>query len=466
MIKGSFLMPHPPILIPEIGKGAEEACQGLIKGLNEIADQIKTLQPDTIIVITPHGPVFSDGIAIGYDLILKGDLGAFGYDQIEMKKSNDLEMVNRIIEKSGEIDIPCLKLNDEHAEYFNISKKLDHGVLVPLHFVDKSYMTYKLVHITYGLFSSHKLYDFGRVIQSVVNELGKNTVVIASGDMSHCLKDSGPYDFHPSGPIFDDRIRKVLEDKDILSALFFDERLQKEAGECGKRSIDIMLGCLDGYNYDAKVYGYDGPFGVGYLAMGFENLKDDKNRLFTDQIKAKYSSLQEEKLAGESHFVKLARRAIEQYLNLREDIMFDTLPAEMFEARAGTFVSLKKHGALRGCIGTIGPTQDNVALEIVANAVKAAFEDPRFPQLEKEELEDVDISVDVLLEPESIDGVDKLDVHKYGVIVTSGYKRGLLLPNLEGIDTVEDQLRIAMQKGSIDEDEDYQLERFEVVRYN
>jgi len=465
MIKGAFLMPHPPIIIPEVGNGAEKDCQGLIDGLNQIGKQIKELEPETIIVITPHGPVFSDGIAIGYDEILKGDLGKFGYESIDCKKKNDLNLVDKIIFESGKIDVPCLKLNDDNATYFNISKKLDHGVLVPLHFVDKFYRSYKLVHITYGLFSSHKLYEFGQCIKDVVNTSGRKTVVIASGDMSHCLKEQGPYNYHPSGPIFDQTLRKILEEKDILSAMFFDEKLQQEAGECGKRSIDIMLGTLDGYDLDAKVYGYDGPFGVGYLAMGFENLRDDKNRLFSKKISAQYQSQQAGKLASESHFVKLARRAIEQYFGIRDDIMFDTLPAEMFEAKAGTFVSLKKHGALRACIVAIGPTQDNVALEIVSNAVKAAFEDPRFPALEKEELEELDITVDVLLEPEKIEDVVELDVKRYGVIVTSGYKRGLLLPNLEGIDSVEEQVRIALQKGSIDENESYVLERFEVVRY-
>lgn len=465
MIKGAYLMPHPPIIIPEIGKGSENACSDLIEGLNEIGNHIKAIEPETIIVITPHGPVFSDGIAIGYDQVLKGNLGLFGYEHLECKKMNDLELVDKIIFESGKINVPCLKLDDENASYFNISKQLDHGVIVPLHFVDKAYQSYKLIHITYGLFASHKLYEFGRVIQKVVNDANKNVVVIASGDMSHALKEEGPYNFHPSGAVFDEKIREILENKDILSAMFFDETLQKEAAECGKRSIDIMLGTLDGYDYESKTYGYSGPFGVGYLAMGFEGLVSSSERQFTKLIEQKYQEEQSTKLSKESHFVKLARRAIEQYLGLRDDIMFDSLPAEMFEAKAGTFVSLKMHGALRGCIGTIGPTQDNVALEIVANAVKAAFEDPRFPALDRDELEDITISVDVLLEPEKIESIDMLDVNKYGVIVTSGYKRGLLLPNLEGIDTVEDQVKIAMQKGSIDETDDYELERFEVIRY-
>lgn len=465
MIKGAYLMPHPPVIIPEIGKGSEEACSDLIKGLNKIADHIQELEPETIIVITPHGPVFSDGIAIGYDQILKGNLGLFGYDQLECKKMNDVELVDKIIYESGKINIPCLKLNDENASYFDIPKTLDHGVIVPLHFVDKAYRAYKLVHITYGLFASHKLYEFGRVIQKVIDETDKRVVIIASGDMSHALKEEGPYNYHPSGAVFDQKMREVLENKDVLSAMFFDETLQKEAEECGKRSIDIMLGTLDGYDYQSTVYGYDGPFGVGYLAMGFESLVVSESRKYSQVIEEKYHQTQKMKVSNESHFVKLARRAIEQYLGIREEIMFSDLPAEVFEARAGTFVSLKIHGALRGCIGTVGPTEENVALEIVANAVKAAFEDPRFPELTSDELKDLEITVDVLLEPEKVVSKDELDVQKYGVIVTSDYKRGVLLPRIESIETVDEQIRIALQKGSITSEEPYEIERFEVVRY-
>lgn len=463
MIKATFLMPHPPILIEEVGKGAEKECQGLIDGLNQIGHQIKEIAPKTIIVITPHGPVFSDGIAIGYDDHLKGDLNQFGFPQVSIEKDNNKIVVDKIIYESSHIDVPCLKLNDENCDYFNIEKTLDHGVIVPLHFVDKHYQDYKIVHITYGLFSSHKLYEFGRIIQKCASL--EDTVVIASGDMSHCLSDEGPYKYHPSGIQFDQKIRHILEEKDILSAMFFDASMQTEAGECGKRSIDIMLGSLDGYNYDAKTYGYDGPFGVGYLAMGFENISKDDTRLFTQRIEDNYKTSMSHNLSKESHFVKLARRAIENYLGLTEEVMYDELPAEMFDAKAGTFVSIKKHGGLRGCIGTIGPTEENVALEIVANACKAAFEDPRFPEIEEDELGDITITVDVLLPPEAVTDIGELDPQKYGVIVSTSYKRGLLLPNLEGIDTVEEQIRIACQKGSIHEEENYKLEKFEVVRY-
>jgi len=142
----------------------------------------------------------------------------------------------------------------------------------------------------------------------------------------------------------------------------------------------------------------------------------------------------------------------------------DGLPDEMSESGYGAFVSLKKRGQLRGCIGTITGVQDNLADEIIANAVSAGVRDPRFQPVEASELEDLDISVDVLFAPEPAD-ISELDHIKYGVIVSSGYRRGLLLPNLDGVDTVEEQLSIALQKAGIRPNERYSIERFEVVRH-
>lgn len=466
MIKAAYIIPHPPILIPEVGKGSEKVCADTLDALEKVSKEISEIAPKTIVLITPHGPVFSDGIAIGYDDILTGSLESFGHGEIGLTKDNNKKLVDKIIYESGKIDITCLKLDADAAKYYGVSHNLDHGTLVPLYFVEKNYSDYNLVQITYGLFSSDKLYEFGKLIKDCINSFGDETVIIASGDMSHRLLDKGPYDYHESGPKFDKLISKTLLSKKTTDTLFIEEEFCREAGECGKRSIDIMLGTLDGYDYDVNKHSYEGPFGVGYLVMGFTNVSRDDDRESVKDISLLKSKLELKKRGNESNYVKLARRAIENYLSESDSpILDDTMPSEMFEARAGVFVSLKKHGALRGCIGTIGPTQDNIALEVISNAVKAAFEDPRFPEVESEELDDLTITVDVLLQPMVIEDIKLLDVKKYGIIVSTEYKRGLLLPNLEGIDTVEEQIRIAKHKGSIGEDESYTLERFEVVRY-
>lgn len=169
---------------------------------------------------------------------------------------------------------------------------------------------------------------------------------------------------------------------------------------------------------------------------------------------------------NEDAYVRLARETIEEYIKTGNRISVPVgLPDEMYNDRAGVFVSIKENGNLRGCIGTIQATQPSVAEEIMQNAISASTKDPRFSPIEPNELDKLTISVDVLGDTEIIDSPDKLDVKRYGVIVTKGYRRGLLLPNLEGVDTVENQVAIAKSKAGIGEDEQASLERFEVVRH-
>jgi AmmeMemoRadiSam system protein A len=164
--------------------------------------------------------------------------------------------------------------------------------------------------------------------------------------------------------------------------------------------------------------------------------------------------------------VELARKTIESYVREKRTIEpTEELGPEM-QGQSGAFVSLHdRRGNLRGCIGTIEPQQPTVAQEVIQNAISAATRDPRFPPVQPEELEDLDVKVDVLTEPELIDSRDQLDPKRYGVIVESGWRRGLLLPDLEGVDTVEYQLEIAMRKAGIRPDEPIKLYRFEVKRY-
>lgn len=165
-------------------------------------------------------------------------------------------------------------------------------------------------------------------------------------------------------------------------------------------------------------------------------------------------------------FVSLARESLTYYLKKKEYLPTPSgLPDELTKRRAGAFVTLKKHGDLRGCIGTIAAVTPSLAEEIIRNAVASGTQDPRFPAVSANELEEITFSVDVLSDAEAVSSPAELDVKRYGVIVSSGFRRGLLLPNLEGVDTVADQIAIALRKAGISKDEEYQLERFEVVRH-
>jgi len=162
--------------------------------------------------------------------------------------------------------------------------------------------------------------------------------------------------------------------------------------------------------------------------------------------------------------VKLAKQTVESYVRERKTPQPKELTAEMSE-RAGVFVSIHKHGQLRGCIGTFEPTKANVAEEIIANAISSATRDPRFPPVAASELDDLEYNVDILTEPEPVKDESQLDASRYGVIVESGFQRGLLLPDLEGVDSVERQIEICRLKAGIAAGEPVALYRFQVRRF-
>ncbi len=287
------------------------------------------------------------------------------------------------------------------------------------------------------------------------------------------MKEEGPYGFVKEGPEYDDRIMQVCGSGDFEKLLDFDEHFCDKAAECGHRSFVMMAGALDGLSVKAKELSHEATFGVGYGICTFEVGGPDDNRRFLERWRQKRLLELKKRREDEDPYVKLARFSLESYITMgkrigRNDLKDDQwkdLPEEMFDKQAGAFVSIHKDGALRGCIGTIRPTCRAVADEIMQNAISAGTNDPRFPMIKEDELASLEMSVDVLGDPEPIDGPDKLDVKRYGVIVTSGRKRGLLLPNLDGVDSIPQQIEIACQKAGIMDDEEYSLERFEVVRH-
>jgi len=309
-------------------------------------------------------------------------------------------------------------------------------------------------------------YRFGQLIAEAVKKTGRKTVLIASADLSHKLSSDGPYGFAPEGSDFDETISKILENGDFLSLLLIPDNLREAAAECGYNSLTIMAGCFDRQNVIAKLLSYEGPFGVGYAVASFEPGEQADERDFLAQFEDISFEKAAKRKETEDDYRKLARQSLEHMVNSGKKLPLpDSLPNQLLNQKAGTFVSLHKNGRLRGCVGTIAPTTKSIAEEIIQNAVSAGLKDNRFEPVTAEELPYLEYKVDVLSAPEPISGPEELDVKRYGVIVTSGYKRGLLLPNLDGVDRVEEQISIAKSKAGISANEPIKLERFEVVRY-
>lgn len=458
-INSAFIVPHPPIILPEVGRGEEKKIFMTTEAYFEVARRIAALKPETIVLTSPHATLYADYFHISPGKRASGDLRRFGVSNVSIDAEYDEEFAFKLAENADAEGIPA-GISGERE------KHLDHGTLIPLYFINRIYTDFKLVRIGLSGLSPIEHYRLGKVIKKTAEKLGRKTVFIASGDLSHRLLADGPYGFAPEGPEFDKLVTTAMDKGDFLSFLSVEPSLCEAAGECGLRSLIIMAGALDGKAVSSKLLSYEGTFGVGYAVAAFDVTGNDESRHF-DNI---FESIEKEKLKEikiqEDSYVRLARLSLEAYIRDGKRLKVPQgLPEEMLNKKAGVFVSLKKHGQLRGCIGTISPVTNSIAEEVLRNAISAGTEDPRFPPVTERELSELVYSVDVLSEPEPIKSIDELDVKRYGVIVTSGYRRGLLLPNLEGVDTPEQQVSIAMQKAGIGPHQSYSLERFEVVRH-
>jgi AmmeMemoRadiSam system protein A len=463
MINYTCFSPHPPLIIPEIGGDSLEQVRDTVKGMENIASQMAEVSPDVIVFLTPHGNVFADGLSCLHEPQLKGDFGPFGHRDIEFSRANDVALVEEIARLSQEQGIEFFGITEGLAKEHHLNASIDHGVLVPLYYLEKAGLKdIPIAAISIGYLPVLDLYNFGMILNEAARRLGRKIALVASGDMSHRLKDDGPYKFNADGPRYDEAIKTMLSEKNTEGILNLPHYLLENAGECGYRSLVIMLGALDGTSYNTNIFSYEGPFGVGYLTAGFQPVEEAPS-IFTE-LKQSQAEAVKERRNQESLPVQLARITLETYLTTGQipavSDQFKILQGE----KAAAFVSLKKNGQLRGCIGTILPYHDNLAEEIVNNAISAGLHDPRFSPVNRQEIDQLVYSVDVLGQPETCTRKE-LDPKKYGVIVSRGRKRGVLLPDLEGVDTVEEQLEIALQKAEIPRNQKYEIERFEVKRF-
>ncbi len=458
-IQKAYIVPHPPIIIPEIGKGQEKGASATIEAYEKVGRQIKELAPEVIILTTPHGASYGDYIHVSPEKKLRGSLKEFGAPQVCFEFNSDTQLIDKIVEIAQANSIKSGGLGA--AENL-----LDHGALIPLYYITRFYSDFSFIRISIAGLPLDQLFLFGHCIQQAVSQMDRKVVFIASGDLSHKLLEKGPYGYAKEGPLFDKELIHAIKAADFKTLIGLDEAFCQQAGECGLRSFIMMGGALNGYRVNSNVLSYEGPYGVGYMVAELTPNGQDLSRDLVSFFECKWKSEIEATRKAEDVYVSLARLTLETYVKKGKMIELpDYLPEDMQKVQAGVFVTIKKHGQLRGCIGTISPVTGSIGEEIMQNAISAGTRDPRFDPVKDYELNDLVYSVDILNEPEAVTSMDALDVTRYGVIVSSGYRRGLLLPNLEGIHTPAQQVEIALSKAGIQANESYTMERFEVVRH-
>lgn len=457
---GAIAMPHPPVLLPEIGRGREAQIDATAQAMRAAARKAADWNPDVLIIASPHTILYGDYFHISPGDSAAGSMAAFNAPQVRIEAQYDAQLRREIIRWAHAASLEAGTLGQRDPS-------LDHGALIPLYFLRQAGVNCPIVRIGLSGFSPLAHYRLGQCIAKAVDTLGRRAVFVASGDLSHKLKPDGPYGFASEGPAFDEAVTAAMASGDFLKFLTMDPTLCERAAECGLRSFQIMAGALDGLGVAPRLLSHEDTFGVGYAVAVFPVTGQDEQRHFAAVCEQAQREHIKECRAKEDPWVRLAQLSLETWVRTGKRLacLPEDLPAALTDHAAGAFVSLHISGQLRGCIGTIAPTQENVAWEIVQNAVSACSRDPRFPPVRLSELELLEYSVDVLGQPEAVGSPAQLDPKKYGVIVSCSGRRGLLLPDLDGVDTVEQQLKIALQKGGIHPEEPYKIERFKVVRH-
>ena len=457
------IAPHPPIMVPEVGGDAIGEVRASIDAMATLTKRVIKSKAETVVLISPHAPL--EAVAfVAYDgPKLYGDFSMFRAPEATVEADLDDELLTEITRAAEQHNLITLRIT---------GVALDHGTAVPLYFLQRNGWTGKVVALGYSFLSNEEHLRFGNCVRQAIAAVKRPIAFIASGDLSHRLKPGAPAGYNTDAHLFDEEVVDAIRNCQPTRITNIDQSLRHRAGECGYRSMLVALGVAEDANSSCEVLSYEAPWGVGYLVAQLVSasptISSEPAQTAADDSLADRDD-QPDAIAPASDYIPaLARRAIESFI--RDNTIItppEDLPDEL-TAHAGCFVSIKTlDGDLRGCIGTVDPVKDTLAEEIITNGISSATRDPRFPPVRADELPNLKYSVDVLSAPEPCK-LDELDPKIYGVVVEdeTGFRRGLLLPNLEGISLASHQVEVASQKAGIPRGAPVKLHRFRSDRHS
>jgi aromatic ring-opening dioxygenase LigB subunit len=267
---GCALMPHPPIMIPEVGNQELEHIKSTVETAQQVAEIFKEGNPQTVVIITPHGPVFEDAVAVSIHPRLRGSMAQFGAPDVAIGFETDNLLIKNIIRNCQRLGINLTELTDDIAKTYRIPLQLDHGAFVPLYYLTRAGFKGQIVHLSVGMLSYEEMYTFGKAVQAAISHMDKRVAVIASGDLSHRLTPDAPAGYSPKGAEFDRQLVTALKNLDVKALLTMDSNLIEEAGQCGLRPVFFLLGVMGGLDAEVVASSYEGPFGVGYAIVAFK----------------------------------------------------------------------------------------------------------------------------------------------------------------------------------------------------
>lgn len=438
-ISCAVLMCHAPIVIPAIAAQQAPLCSATTEAMRRTARALVAHEPALIVLVSPHAPRRPKSIGLTFDETLHGDFSRFGHAQVALRLRGAPDEAERIAQKAYAQHVPTHTL---------AGRALDHGSLVPLFFVHEAGYRGRVIVASLPYPGTELESAFGQALHDAAQDSQQRWAILASGDMSHRLTRDAPAGFEPRAQEFDKGFARALRLGDLRRAVTTDPDLQELAAEDVVQSTTVAAAAVQFEAHGTQVFAYEAPFGVGYLeALLFSQGADAHADIDHD--------------APPNALVTVALSAIEHALH-----GIPYVPAQLeppWDQPRAVFVTLRSpDGELRGCIGRTEPMAPSLVDEVADCAVGAATRDLRMEAVTLDELADLQIEVSVLHPPTPVADRVRLDAKRFGVVVEHGHKRGVLLPDVEGVDSVEQQIQIALRKAGIAAHTPYTLSCFRV----
>ena len=448
-VVGAVLMPHAPILVPAVGGERGREAIASFRAMREVAGALLQLKPDSVVLISPHSPRQPGAFGIWSDDPITGSFEQFGAPNARTTVPNDRRLARAIMAEANARNVRTWQIRH---------RPLDHGALVPLWFLAGAGWSGPAVLLSLNYPGEGGLTSLGEAIAAAANATQMRIGVVASGDMSHRLTQGAPCGFHPGAHRFDDTFIRHVRSGEYRKILSINSELRESAAEDVADSTIVAASAIGWNSTGHRLLNYEGPFGVGYgvavLFAGEPGGGDCPVAIDTGL------QLENGVLPG------IARKSIIAALRGSNETCPQASGDYLTKPR-GVFVTIRhRDNRLRGCVGTITPASQDLLTETWRNARLAALRDARFTPVATDELPDLRFHVSVVHSVEDVMSPADLNPSRFGVIVSvPDGRRGVLLPGIKDVKTVDQQIRIARQKAWIDPNEPVKLERFQVDNF-
>lgn len=445
----AVLMPHAPVLVPEVGGQRGGAAAASCRAMRTAAACVMRHDPEALVLISPHSPRQPNAFGIWADNPMRGTFTEFSAPGIAVSLPLDQLLARSISSEAHARDLATWSIH---------RCPLDHGAMVPLWFLIEAGWNGPTVVLSLNYPEADGLIALGEAIAAAAAAVSRRVALVASGDMSHRLTPGAPCGFHPQAHRFDETFIQLVRDGDYRQIQIIAPKLREHAAEDVVASTLIAAAAVNWQTTGHQVLNYEGPFGVGYgVAILFAE---------PSPVSAANPIASDVAEIGGNALPTVARRSVVAAIYGVEE----NSPApgsDYLGTQAGVFITIRhRNGKLRGCVGTVSPVCPNIVAETWRNARLAALQDRRFDRVTAGELDELRFEVSVLHPPEPVASETELDPARYGVIVSAADgRRGLLLPGIQEIKTPQQQVDFARKKGWISPDEPVTLQRFQVDRF-